>query len=221
MVTRILFSLRMYCSGGTVKARMTSPNRCGFGPAPRTRYNDAMRAKAIIFLLVVVSIAGYWVYHAIRQPRSRDAIEVGQQAPQFSVKDGTGREVKLTDYRGKLVFLNFWATACEECIDEMAELELINRAFKDRKFQMLAISVDTDWDAVRKFYADYNLSLPAFLDLEHRISRLYKVENYPETFLIDANGLLIQHLVGPERWADPHILGHLDSMIRQQEMGRS
>ena len=62
-----------------------------------------MRAKAIIlFFLVVISIAGYWVYHKVRQP---GVIEVGQQVPQFSVKDETGREVKLTDYRGKLVFL--------------------------------------------------------------------------------------------------------------------
>src|SRR5438093_7213248 len=179
-----------------------------------------MRAKPLILLLVVAAIAGYSAYRLTR-PGSRPAIEVGREVPGFSVQDQTGRAVELSNYRGKLVFLNFWATGCEECIDEMAELELIQKAFKDRKFQMLAISVDTDWDAVRKFYADYNLSLPAFLDLEHRISRLYKVENYPETFLIDANGLLIQHLVGPERWADPHILGHLDSMIRQQEMGRS
>jgi len=183
-----------------------------------SRYNVAMRAKAIIlFFLVVISIAGYWVYHKVRQP---GVIEVGQQVPQFSVKDETGREVKLTDYRGKLVFLNFWATSCEECIDEMPEMELMNRAFKERKFQMLAVSVDTDWDTVRKFRTDYNLTLPAFLDPGHEVSNLYKVSKYPETFLIDAKGSLIQHIIGPERWADPHILDHLDSMIRQQETRR-
>ena len=177
-----------------------------------------MRAKAIIlFFLVVISIAGYWVYHKVRQP---GVIEVGQQVPQFSVKDETGREVKLTDYRGKLVFLNFWATSCEECIDEMPEMELMNRAFKERKFQMLAVSVDTDWDTVRKFRTDYNLTLPAFLDPGHEVSKLYKVSKYPETFLIDAKGSLIQHVIGPEQWADPHILDHLDSMIRQQETRR-
>jgi len=172
-----------------------------------------MRAKPLIVLLVAISVAGYWVYRVTRHA----GVEVGQQVPEFSVQDQTGREVQLGEYRGKLVFLNFWETACEECVDEMPELELVHRAFKDRKFQMLPISVDSNWQTVRQFYRDYNLTLPAFLDPEHRTSDLYKVEKYPETFLIDASGLLIQHLIGPERWADPHILSHLDSMIRQQE----
>jgi len=175
-----------------------------------------MRAKPLILLLVVAAIAGYSAYRLTR-PGSRPAIEVGREVPGFSVQDQTGRAVELSNYRGKLVFLNFWATGCEECIDEMAELELIQKAFKDRKFQMLPISVDGNWQAVNTFYRDYNLTLPAFIDPEHRISDLYNVEKYPETFLIDASGRLIQHLIGPKLWADPHILGHLDSMIRQQE----
>ena len=104
------------------------------------------RAKPIIFFLIVGSIAGYFVYKEVTRVGQPGVINIGQQAPGFSIKDANGHEVKLTDYRGKLVFLNFWATWCAPCVDEMPEMESMYRAFKDRKFQMLAISIDTEWD---------------------------------------------------------------------------
>jgi peroxiredoxin len=78
--------------------------------------------------------------------------------------------IKLSDYRGKLVFLNFWATWCLPCVEEMPEMETLKNTFKDRKFQMLAVSVDTDWDVVKKFYKEHNLTIPAGLDPGHQIS---------------------------------------------------
>src|SRR5256714_12359312 len=97
------------------------------------------RIKGIVFFLVVGFLAGYFVYSEVTRVGEPGIINIGQQAPDFSIKDQTGKLVKLSDYRGKVVFLNLWGTWCEPCIKEMPAMEILYQAFKDRKFQMLAI----------------------------------------------------------------------------------
>jgi peroxiredoxin len=143
-----------------------------------------MRLKPIIFFLIVGSLAGFFVYREVTRVGDPGLINIGQQAPDFTLKGEDGRPIKLSDYRGKLVFLNFWATWCLPCVEEMPEMEKLNKTFKDRKFQMLAVSVDTDWDVVKQFYKAHNLTIPAALDPGHQISGLYKVFKFPETFLM-------------------------------------
>src|SRR6266704_1689255 len=133
---------------------------------PQRCYNEAHmreRLKAILFFVVVSSVAGYFVYKEVTRVGEPGIINIGQQAPDFSIKDQSGRVVKLSDYRGKLVFLNFWGTWCQPCVKEMPAMEKMYQTFKDRKFQMLAVSIDNDWKEVNEFYQEHNLTLPAFL----------------------------------------------------------
>ena len=174
------------------------------------------RVKAVIFFLVVGSVAGYFVYKEVTRVGEPGIINIGQQAPDFSIKDQEGRLVKLSDYRGKVVFLNVWGTWCQPCIAEMPEMETLYQAFRDRKFQMMAVSIDNDWEDVNKFYQEHNLTLPAFLDPGHQIANLYKVYKYPETFLIDANGHVVKH-TWQEHWADPRTMRIVENLVRQAE----
>jgi peroxiredoxin len=174
------------------------------------------RVVPIIFFLAIGSIAGYFVYKEITRVGEPGVINIGQQAPDFSIKDRQGNPVKLSDYRGKVVFLNIWGTWCQPCIEEMPEMETLNSRFKDRKFQMMAVSIDNDWDEVNKFYTDHNLTLPAFLDPGHQIANLYKVYKYPETFLIDSNGFVVKH-TWQEHWADPRVMKVVENLVAQAE----
>jgi peroxiredoxin len=174
------------------------------------------RLKAIIFFLIVGSIAGFFVYREVSRKGEPGVINIGQQAPDFSIKDQQGRVVKLSDLRGKVVFLNMWGTWCQPCIEEMPEMEKLHQKFKDRKFQMMAVSIDNDWEEVNKFYKAHNLTLPAFLDPGHQVADLYKVFKYPETFLIDANGSVVKH-TWQEHWADPRIMKMVENLILQAE----
>src|SRR5262245_59454386 len=119
------------------------------------------RLKPILFFLAVATIALFFV---LRKPANVE-VNIGDLAPDFAIKDETGKEIKLSDYRGSVVFLNFWYTTCEPCRMEMPDMELVNRIFKDRKFQMIPVSVDTNFDDVKKFYSDFKLAtMPMFLD---------------------------------------------------------
>ena len=171
-----------------------------------------MKWKPILFFLVVGSLAAYVVIHQTRQGDG-GVIRIGQMAPDFSSKDAQGKDVSLSDYRGKLVFLNFWASWCEPCEKEMPDLEKLHNQFKDRKFQMLTVSVDADADAAAKFYKQHNLTMPWFSDPGRTIADKYKVNVYPETFLIDRNGHIIRHF-----WAvNAQILSQMEGYVRDQE----
>jgi peroxiredoxin len=174
------------------------------------------RIKAILFFVIVGSVAGYLVYREVTRVGDPGVINIGQPAPNFTIKARGGEPLKLSDYKGKVVFLNFWGTWCDPCVKEMPEMEKMYQAFKDRKFQMFAISIDNDWDQVDQFYKDKNLTLPALLDPGHQVANMYKVFKFPETFLIDANGHVVKH-TWVEHWADPRVMSYVESLIRQAE----
>ena len=155
-----------------------------------------MRIKPILFFLVVGGIAGLFIYREKTKVGQPGVISVGQQAPDFSIKDAEGKLVKLSDYRGKVVFLNFWATWCAPCVEEMPEMNVLQEKYKDRKFQMMAISVDNSWDVVRDFYEKHNLDMPTFLDPGQQVRSMYKVRGYPETFVIDGKGSVRKYKIG-------------------------
>src|SRR5436190_15302432 len=131
-----------------------------------------MRLKPIIFFLIV---GGFCTFLVVRQSQQGGGgeIRVGQIAPDFTIKDPSGKDVKLSDYRGKIVFLNFWASWCAPCAQEMPDLETMNKTFKDRRFQMMAVSTDADIKDAVKFYEERSLTLPWFSDPGRRVADKY------------------------------------------------
>ena len=176
-----------------------------------------MRIKPILFFVIVGGIAALFVYREASKTGRPGVISVGQQAPDFVTKDETGKEVRLSDFRGKLVFLNFWATWCLPCIEEMPEMQTLNEKFKDRKFQMMAVSVDTNWQIVKDFYKKHNIDVPTYLDPGQQARNTFKVRGYPETFIIDRNGSVLKYIIGPQPWSDPKVMGTIEKMITDQE----
>jgi peroxiredoxin len=172
-----------------------------------------MRVKPLLFFAFVASAAAFFIFRY----GNPGIVSIGEAAPDVVLKDESGATVKLSDYKGKVVFLNFWATWCLPCVKEMPEMQAMNIAFKDRKFQMLAVSVDLNWEKVNSFYKQYGLDLPTYLDPGHQVSNTFKVYKFPETFIIDSNGYVVKHRIGEERWASPQSMAYVDSLIRQAE----
>ena len=135
---------------------------------------------------------------------------VGRPAPQFTVQD-TDRRVTLSDHRGKVVVLNFWATWCPPCVEEMPSLVAMQAKMKD-KVTVLAVSTDQDKSAYDRFLVDHKIVLLTVRDAELKSSRLYGSFRYPETYVIDANGILRRKFIGPVEWTKPEILDYLSKL---------
>ena len=136
----------------------------------------------------------------------------------LSVKDDSGNEHKLSDFRGNVVFLNFWFTDCAPCRKEMPDMELVNQVFKDRKFKMIPISVDVDYEPVKKFYAELKLdSMQMYFDPGKQVAHRYNVYQFPETYLIDGNGIVLKHYIGAMNWSNSSYMSAMEEYVRKQE----
>lgn len=133
-------------------------------------------------------------------------------APDFTIQDA-GRTVSLHDFRGKIVVLNFWATWCPPCVDEMPSLVALQSKpeVKDR-IMILAVSLDQDEAAYKKFLSDYHIDILTVRDPSQESTRHYATTGFPETFIIDAKGILRRKFVGPIDWTRPDIIAYLQSI---------
>jgi peroxiredoxin len=121
-------------------------------------------------------------------------------APDFTLPDLTGQQVSLHDYRGQVVFLNFWATWCIPCREEMPAMERLHQAFQSQGLAILAVDLKETLDKVRAFFEQHRLSFTALLDESGAVFRDYQVMGLPTTYLISREGTLLARGVGGRDW---------------------
>jgi peroxiredoxin len=178
------------------------------------------KRKLIVILLVVIGSAGIFsLYFFIFEgkglgPREDYRATVGASAPEFSLPTLRGDFVKLSDYRGKVVFLNIWATWCGPCREEMPFMEALYQRLKGRQFEMLAISIDRGGkETVGSFVSKYGLRFPVLLDPESKTYKLYGLTGVPETFIIDRKGIILYKAIGPQEWMKKDWLDYFDRIL--------
>jgi len=126
---------------------------------------------------------------------------VADVAPDFTLTDMAGNEVSLAQFKGKVVVLNFWATWCPPCREEMPSMEQLYRDYGAKGLVMLAINVDKiGHEAVAKFLKKTPYSFDILIDKEGTVSNLYGVFRYPESFIIDRNGVIVEKIIGGRDW---------------------
>ena len=129
------------------------------------------------------------------------ALPVISSAPGFRLDrlDGEG-PIALSDFRGRVVLVNFWATWCKPCEDEMFSMERLYRALHPSGFELVAVSVDEDPSDVAAFRDRMAISFPIALDPSQEVSRLYQTTGFPESLLVDRDGRVLERYVGPRDW---------------------
>ena len=171
----------------------------------------------LIFLVLIGSISLFSLYFIVfenKGPRVDVGPKAGGAAQDFQLPTLRGDYVRLSDYRGKVVFLNLWATWCPPCREEMPSMESLYRRLKSRDFEMLAVSIDREGEkVVRPFAAKYGLTFPVLLDPESKTHRLYGLTGVPETFIVDKNGMVIKRIIGPQNWINKDWLDYFDRII--------
>jgi peroxiredoxin len=121
-------------------------------------------------------------------------------APDFTLKDLNGKTVSLRDLRGKVVFLNFWATWCPPCKLEMPKMEELHKELSSRGLVILAINFQEGPQEIREFFKEHNLTFTALLDRKSEVFGLYQAWSLPTTYLINRNGEIVGKVIGYRDW---------------------
>jgi peroxiredoxin len=133
---------------------------------------------------------------------------IGSPAPDFTLRD-SDRTVSLRELRGKPVVLNFWAAHCPPCVDEMPSLVQLQHRMGPR-VTVLGVGVDTNEADYHRFLRNYQIDFLTVLDAGKESYNRYGATGYPETFIIDASGIVRRKFVGPVNWTSPEILEYLN-----------
>jgi peroxiredoxin len=136
---------------------------------------------------------------------------IGSAAPDFTVHD-SDRTVTLSQFKGQVVVLNFWATWCPPCVEEVPSLVEMQQRMKSKGVTVLAVSVDVDESAYRSFVREHNVNLLSVRDADQKSNALYGTLKFPETYIIDRNGVVRRKFIGAVDWTEPEVLEFLGKM---------
>ena len=160
-----------------------------------------LSSTALVFILLTLSSC----YSGSRPPR------IGTAAPDFTVRDSE-HSVTLSQLKGQVVVLNFWATWCPPCIEEMPSLVQMQQRMKVKGVTVLAVSVDVDQSNYQRFLRDHNVNLLSVRDPEQKSNTLYGTFKFPETYVIDRSGVVRRKFIGAVDWTEPDVIEYLGKL---------
>jgi peroxiredoxin len=171
------------------------------------------RSKADRILLAALGVCFLGFIFVIRDLFEQRIIDVGDKAPEFSVRTETGRSITETDFGGKLLVLNFWATWCPPCIEEIPSLDQFAREFAPQGVVVLGVSIDKNESAYRRFLQQRKLNFQVARDEKADIPTQYGTFKWPETYVIDRSGTVVLKHIGPRNWMNPDIIREVKSLL--------
>jgi cytochrome c biogenesis protein CcmG, thiol:disulfide interchange protein DsbE len=137
------------------------------------------------------------------------------QAPEITVVSLDNQQQTLTALKGKVVLLNFWATWCPPCREEIPSMMKLNSFMAGKSFQMVCVSVDEGGKkAIEEFFKNSGFSLPAYTDATGQAAKTYGITGVPESFVIDKNGVIVKKVIGGLDWNSPEVISFLEGLMK-------
>ncbi|HID48053.1 MAG TPA: TlpA family protein disulfide reductase [Chromatiales bacterium] len=168
-----------------------------------------MRTSVTVLLLVLSALLGPW---AVAETQTLPAIEKPFPAPDFTLQSEDEKTYRLSEYRGQVVILNFWATWCPPCRYEMPSMERAWQKIKGKGIVILAVNVGEDADTIFAFTGDYPVTFPLLMDLDGTVINQYRVVGMPTTYIINPDGIVTHRAVGSREWDNKELLATLAAM---------
>jgi len=175
--------------------------------------------KAFVFFLLAFILSTPSIFAEVKKEdlflkAGIQPVKAGKKAPVFSLEDLNGKRSDLKQYRGKVVFLNFWATWCGPCKEEMPSMEELSQKFKEKDFVFIALSVDyAGVKPVKDFIEKHRYTFPVLIDPKCETLDLFEVKGIPTTFLIDKKGDIIGKAIGPKDWKRSEVVSIVNFLL--------
>jgi len=139
----------------------------------------------------------------------------GKPLPDFSLLDLKGEKHSLSDYKGKVVLLNFWATWCPPCVKEMPSMQRLQDKYQGKDFEILAVNMGEDSTTIEIFLQKMTINFPILLDSDGAILKQWKIFAFPTTFLVDKEGNIAYALFGGLEWDSPEAVAVVEELMKQ------
>jgi len=176
-----------------------------------------MRGLVLIVVIALVGASVYLVSSSSSRPPSEwvKSVVVGDLAPDFQLEDTKGNKVTLSDLRGKVVLVNFWATWCPPCLEEMPSMERLNEVIAGDDFVMLAVNAEENGrSVVPAFLEKTPYTFPILYDDKGVVQKRYGVFKFPESFIIQKDGTVVEKIIGPLDWSSLKTITHFKGLIK-------
>jgi cytochrome c biogenesis protein CcmG/thiol:disulfide interchange protein DsbE len=171
-----------------------------------------MKYKGVI-LIILIAIGAAALFLLPDKKIYEKVASVGKPAPDFAYPDSNGKIWRLSDLRGKVVFINFWATWCTTCKAEMPHKESLFQKMKGKPFQMLGMLFRDDPQNLTKYYEQQKVSPPTLISPDNEAAKIFGITGVPETFIIDKKGIIREKIVGPREWDSPENMAMIEKWL--------
>jgi peroxiredoxin len=171
------------------------------------------RSKADRLLLAALAVLFIGFVFVIRDLFEQRIVDVGDTAPEFSVTTESGRRISTREFGGRLLVVNFWATWCPPCVEEMPSLSRFAQELNPSGVVVLGVSVDKSEAAYRKFLEEQQLPFHVTRDPEAEIPAEYGTFKWPETYIINRDGKVVQKYIGPRNWTEAGIVNEVKALL--------
>jgi peroxiredoxin len=160
-------------------------------------------------ILVLLGVFSYVIFVSIHER----IVQVDDSAPDFSIIADDGRTISRANFGGKLLVLNFWASYCEPCIEELPSLDQFQRELANQGVVVLGVSIDKDPKAYKRFLQKYNVSFLTARDPDNKINAEYGTFKIPETYIINRDGKVVGKIISSTNWTDDRMMSYVKSLL--------
>ncbi|MGD1074659.1 MAG: redoxin domain-containing protein [Thermodesulfovibrionales bacterium] len=175
-----------------------------------------LKAKGIV--LIVLLLAGLVIlfFEIRKQETPPSSPTIGLDAPELALRDASGKTFTLAALKGSVVFINFWASWCPPCKEEIPSIQMLYQHFRDDgRFRMLTVLYKDEYQKAIAILRQNNYDFPVLTDTDGRTASFYGLTGVPETYIVDKKGVLREKVIGPADWASPQTIGLISDLIKE------
>jgi len=170
--------------------------------------------KGVVLLIMLVAVVA--IIFSISRPKQSTRVTTDSAVPDFSLVDNENHQLMLSDLRGSVVFINFWATWCGSCVEEIPSIEKLYRQLSENPhFKMVTILLKDDLQRASGFMKQNGYTFPVYLNTDESAAQYFGLTGVPETFILDKKGILRHKVIGPAEWDAPAAMETIRSLINE------